>query len=35
MKVKNRDRAQGAVLGKAMTGLEEGTGLVLLFISQQ
>ena len=29
------DRAQGAVIGKAMTGLESGTGLVLVLINLQ
>jgi hypothetical protein len=27
--------AQGAILGKAMTSLEEGTGLVLVLVSLQ
>lgn len=35
MKVTNHDRAQGAILGKAMTGLEEGQGLVLVLVSLQ
>jgi hypothetical protein len=35
MKAADRDRAQGAILGKAMTGLDEGTGLVLVLVSLQ
>lgn len=35
MKVKDFDAARGAVIGKAMTGLEEGKGLVLVLISMQ
>ncbi len=35
MAVVNHDRAQGAVLGKAMTGLERGTGLVLVLVTLQ
>jgi hypothetical protein len=35
MKVADHDRAQGAVLGKAMTGLESGTGLVLVLVTLQ
>jgi hypothetical protein len=35
MKVTDYDQANGAIIGKAMTGLEEGTGLVLVFISLQ
>lgn len=35
MKVKDRGRAQGAVLGKAMGSLEEGTGLVLVLVTLQ
>lgn len=31
----DHDRAQGAVIGKAMTGLESGTGLVLVLINLQ
>jgi hypothetical protein len=31
----DHDRAQGAVIGKAMTGLERGTGLVLVLINLQ
>jgi len=29
------NRAQGAVIGKAMTGLASGTGLVLVLINLQ
>jgi hypothetical protein len=35
MKASDLDRAQGAVIGKAMTGLESGTGLVLVLINLQ
>lgn len=35
MRAADRDRAQGAILGKAMTALEEGTGLVLVLVSLQ
>ena len=35
MKVSDRDRADGAVLGKAMTSLEQGTGLVLVLVTLQ
>jgi hypothetical protein len=35
MKVTDRDRAGGAVIGKAMTGLDDGTGLVLVLVSLQ
>jgi hypothetical protein len=35
MKATDHERSRGAVLGKAMTGLESGSGLVLLFVSQQ
>jgi hypothetical protein len=35
MKAVDRDRAQGAVLGKAMTALESGTGMVLVIVSLQ
>ncbi len=35
MKVRNRRKAQGAVIGKAMTGLAEGKGHVLVLISLQ
>ena len=35
MRVSDYDRARGAILGKAMTGLEEGTGLVLVLITLQ
>ncbi len=31
----NRDRAQGAILGKAMTGLRHGRGLVLILVGLQ
>jgi hypothetical protein len=35
MKATDRDRAQGAVIGKAMTGLDSGTGLVLVLVNLQ
>ena len=35
MKVTDYDRAQGAVIGKAMTSLEKGRGLVLVLVSLQ
>jgi len=35
MKVTDYERAQGAVIGKAMTNLEEGQGLVLILVSLQ
>jgi hypothetical protein len=35
MKVTDHDRANGAILGKAMTALDEGTGLVLVLVSLQ
>ena len=33
MKAANRDRAYGAVIGKALTGLDEGQGLVLVLVN--
>lgn len=35
MKVSNHAKAQGAILGKAMTGLSEGKGLVLVLVTLQ
>jgi len=35
MKVTERDRAQGAILGKAMSELEDGRGLVLVLVTLQ
>ena len=35
MKASDRSRAAGAVIGKSMTGLESGTGLVLVLVSLQ
>jgi hypothetical protein len=35
MKVRNYSRAQGAIIGKAMTGLKSGKGLVLVLVSLQ
>ena len=35
MKATDREQSFGAVLGKAMTSLEEGTGLVLVLVSLQ
>ncbi|MGH9832341.1 MAG: hypothetical protein ACREBD_10420 [Blastocatellia bacterium] len=35
MKVTNTAKAQGAIIGKAMTGLKEGKGLVLVLVTLQ
>lgn len=35
MKVTEHGRAQGAIIGKAMSGLSEGTGLILVLVSLQ
>jgi len=35
MKVTSHDQAQGAVIGKAMSPLEKGRGLVLMLVSLQ
>jgi hypothetical protein len=35
MKVLNHSKAQGAIIGKAMTSLEQGRGLVLVLVSLQ
>lgn len=35
MKATHRDRSHGAIIGKAMTGLAEGTGLVLVLVNLQ
>ena len=35
MKVTNHPQAQGAILGKAMTGLRDGRGMVLVLVSLQ
>jgi hypothetical protein len=35
MKVADSARAQGAILGKAMTGLKEGKGLLLILVTLQ
>jgi hypothetical protein len=35
MKVTDYQQAQGAVLGKAMTTLKEGTGLVMVLVNPQ
>jgi hypothetical protein len=35
MKATDRERASGAVIGKAMTGLDGGTGLVLVLVNLQ
>jgi hypothetical protein len=35
MKVTHSERAQGAILGKAMTGLRSGTGMVLVLVTLQ
>jgi hypothetical protein len=35
MKAADREQAQGAILGKAMTSLESGEGLVLVLVTLQ
>jgi hypothetical protein len=35
MKVTNHKKAQGAIIGKAMTSLKEGKGLVLVLVTLQ
>ena len=35
MKATDHDRAQGAIIGKAMSSLEEGTGMVLVLVTLQ
>ena len=35
MKVADAAKAQGAIIGKAMTGLKEGKGLVLVLVTLQ
>ena len=35
MRVRDRVKAQGAVIGKAMTGLKEGKGTILVLVSLQ
>jgi hypothetical protein len=35
MKVTNHAKAQGAILGKAMTGLKNGRGAVLVLVTLQ
>jgi hypothetical protein len=35
MKVTNHAQAQGAIIGKAMTGLKDGKGLVLVLVTLQ
>jgi hypothetical protein len=35
MKVKDHKKAQGAIIGKAMSGLKEGRGLVLVLVTLQ
>jgi hypothetical protein len=35
MKVSNHAKAQGAILGKAMSGLEKGRGMVLVLVTLQ
>jgi hypothetical protein len=35
MKVNDHARAQGAILGKAMTGLKDGKGMVLVLVTLQ
>jgi hypothetical protein len=35
MKVTDREKANGAILGKAMSGLKEGKGLILVLVALQ
>jgi len=35
MKVADHAKAQGAILGKAMTGLKDGKGMVLVLVTLQ
>jgi hypothetical protein len=35
MKVTDHVRAQGAIIGKAMTGLSSGAGMVLVLVTLQ
>jgi hypothetical protein len=35
MKATNHDKAMGAIIGKAMTPLDSGKGLVLVLVSLQ
>jgi NAD(P)H-hydrate repair Nnr-like enzyme with NAD(P)H-hydrate dehydratase domain len=35
MRVANHSRAQGAIIGKAMTSLKSGKGLVLVLVTLQ
>jgi hypothetical protein len=35
MRVSDHLKAQGAILGKAMTGLDEGQGMVLVLVTLQ
>ena len=35
MKAIDRDRASGSIIGKAMTGLSTGKGLVLVLVNLQ
>jgi hypothetical protein len=35
MKAIDHDKSQGAIIGKAMTGLESGKGLVLVLVTLQ
>ena len=35
MKVTDHEKARGAIIGKAMTRLDGGTGLVLVLVSLQ
>jgi hypothetical protein len=35
MKAVDREKAQGAIIGKAMTGLKEGKGLALVLVTLQ
>jgi hypothetical protein len=35
MVVKDYDQAQGAIIGKAMSNLDDGLGLILILVSLQ
>ena len=35
MKVSDHDKAQGSIIGKAMSSLDKGKGLVLVLVSLQ
>jgi hypothetical protein len=35
IRAENHEKAQGAILGKAMAGLQEGEGMVLVLVTLQ